>query len=561
MGRRDQKRTKLLLILLLSGILCMITACSPPTSVTHADADMISDLEEWLSEELQMDVHFSSWRVYTAADGEALPEADAYFDVIFPLGDVCFERIYALKYSYSRAFGWDLQEVLPALEDQWSVSNITPVDEDRIIQDLEGAPYFSGYSNGQLEARRVLSSSILNRECDAAVGYDRINLQVVLNADDVHEVVQIDCEYLLDESYCWKLFAQETYLDTVNVQSGVSDETLLEGIKSLKFYRDEEESTWSIGELDRLTYDILSRDLDSEASEELIEVRFRGEGTYMYITGTVLLDFRFSSGWYLYDTTLEEDTCETGMLIDSWVLGERQLLDTILLDRPFTYDAPEDFVLTEDMLSDFEISEIRISENGRYQTAYFSYDVQVCETMFHIQGYGKYELTDGGQLVMNTWNDAVDDISYDLTGVWYAQDLTEDYLAYYTLKLTDPGNGTLEGQLNIYGVDLTGKTAAVFNASCSVLGNISFGTRFELFVENWNVSDDGTEILMPSGQYDIFNDMLIDENIHSNSCVFTKQQPSDRISRTELSKQLEAGDIAETLQTLLNPNKKSRSKT
>jgi hypothetical protein len=181
--------------------------------------------------------------------------------------------------------------------------------------------------------------------------------------------------------------------------------------------------------------------------------------------------------------------------------------------------------------------------------------------MFHIQGYGKYELTDGGQLVMNTWNDAVDDISYDLTGVWYAQDLTEDYLAYYTLKLTDPGNGTLEGQLNIYGVDLTGKTAAVFNASCSVLGNISFGTRFELFVENWNVSDDGTEILMPSGQYDIFNDMLIDENIHSNSCVFTKQQPSDRISRTELSKQLEAGDIAETLQTLLNPNKKSRSKT
>jgi hypothetical protein len=258
---------------------------------------------------------------------------------------------------------------------------------------------------------------------------------------------------------------------------------------------------------------------------------------------------------------MEEDTCETGMLMDSWVLGERQLLDTILLDRPFTYDAPEDFTLTEDMLSDFEISEIRISENGRYQTAYFSYDAQVCETMFHIQGYGKYELTENGQLVMNTWNDAVDDISYDLTGVWYAQDLTEDYLAYYTLKLTDPGNGTLEGQLSIYGVDLTGKTDVVFNASCSVLGNISFGTKFELFVENWNVPDDSTEILIPSGQYDIFNDTLIDENVHSNSCAFTKQQPSDRISRTELSKQLETGDIGETLQTLLNPNQKSKSKS
>lgn len=551
MSRRDLKLTKVWLLLLLSGILCVITACSNSTSITHADADMIADLQSWLSEEMDTDVLFSSWEPYSAEDSVSLPAANAYFRVAFTVGDIYFERVYGLQYNYLKAFGWKLADVVPVNQNDWRVSSVSLVDNERIIHDLEGVSYYSSYSNGQLEARRVLSSKILSREYDASVGYDRISFQAVLNADDVHEVVHIECEYLLDASYCWQLFAQDMYLDTVNVQSGVSDETLLEGLCSLKFYRDEEDSTWWIGELDRLTYDVLSRNLDSDNSEEIIEITFRGEGRYMYITGVAKLDFRFSSGWYLYDIELEEDSCETGMLFDNWVLTEEQLLNTLINDRPFTYDSIDDFSLTEDMLSNFNITDIRITENGRFQTAYFAYDVQVNEAIFHIEGYGKYELTDDGILTVNTWNDTVDDITYDLTGVWYACDLTEDYLAYHTLKLTDFGNGTLEGQLTVYGIDLTGRAGKVFSASCSVLGNITFGTKFELFVENWIIQSEDTDILMPEGKYDLFNNVLVNEHAYSDTCVFTKEEPANRLSRSELMSELKAGDINETLQKLI----------
>lgn len=551
MGRRDLKLAKVWLILLLSGIFCVITACSNSTSITHADADMIADLQNWLSEEMNTEIIFSSWEPYHADDSAVLPAADAYFRVAFTVGDIYFERIYGLRYNYSKAFGWRMTDVVPVNQNDWHVSSVALVDSERIIHDLEGVFYYSSYSNGQMEARRVLSSKILSREYDAAVGYDRISFQAVLNANDVHEVVHIECEYLLDESYCWQLFAQDMYLDTVNVQSGVSDETLLEGLCSLKFYRDEEDSTWWIGELNRLTYDVLSRNLDTDNSEEIIKVSFRGEGAYMYITGIAKLDFRFSSGWYLYDIELEEDSCETGMLFDNWVLTETQLLDTLVNDRPFAYDTIDDFSLTEDMLSNFNITDIRITENGRFQTAYFAYDVQVNEATFHIEGYGKYELADDGILTVATWSDTVDDITYDLTGVWYACDLTEDYLAYHTLKLKDLGNGTLEGQLSIYGVDLTGTESTIFSASCSVLGNITFGTKYELFVENWSIQSEDTEVLMPEGKYDLFNNVLVNEHAHSDTCFFTKEEPTDRLSRTNLKAYVNSGKIDEILENLL----------
>lgn len=558
MGRRTPKLTKLWLLLLLSGILCVITSCSSPASLTHADADMIADLQNWLSDEMKTEIVFSSCEPYHGDDTEVLPEADAYFCTAFTAGDICFERIYGLQYNYSKTFGWNLTGVVPVNQDEWKVSCAALVDSARIIRDLEGVSYYSSYSNGQLESRRVLSSKILSREYDASVGYDRINFQVVLNADNVHEVVHIECEYLLDETYHWQLFAQDMYLDTVNVQSGVSDEILLEGLCSLKFYRDEEDSTWWIGELNRLTYEIVSRKLDSDNSEEIIEISFRGEGTYMYITGIAKLDFRFSSGWYLYDIEMEEDSCETGMLIDSWVLTEDRLLDTLINDRPFTYESIDDFALTEDMLSDFHITDIKITENGKFQTAYFAYDVQVSEAVFHIEGYGKYELTDEGTLTVATWNDTVDDITYDLTGIWYACDVTEDYLAYHTLRMTDMGNGTLEGQLTVYGIDLSGRKEEPFSASCRVLGNITFGTQFELFVESWTRQSGDTEILMPEGKYDLFNNVLVNEHAYSDSCVFTKEEPSDRLSRSEISGQLEDGDIAETLKRLAELQKDSR---
>ncbi len=557
MSRRDLGLHRLWLILLLSGILCIITACSSSAPTTHTDTDMIEDLRKWLSEEMGAEVNISSWELYSPESGEILPESDAFFHVIFTVGDISFDRIYGLTYGYSRTFGWRLTDVISVNEDRWLVYTVTSVDSARILKDLEGLPYYSSYSNGQMETRRVLSSQILERETDATVGYDRITIQVVLNADNVHEVVHIECEYLLDESYCWQLFAQDMYLDTVNVQSGVSDEILLEGLSTLKFYREEEDSTWWIGELNRLTYEVLSRDLDSDNSEEIIELTFRGEGQYMYITGEVRLDFRFSSGWYLYDIELQEDTCETGMLFDSWMLTEEQLLHTLIEERPFTYDTVHDFPLTEDMITDLAITDIRITENGRFQTAYFSYNVHVNEAIFHIEGYGKYELTNNGILTVNTWNDTVGDITYDLTGIWYACDLTEEYLAYHTLKLTDFGNGTLEGQLTVYGVDLTGKEPEAFNATCSVLGNITFGTQFELFVESWTVQNGDSEILLPEGKYDLFENALVNEHAYSDHCVFTKETPADRLSRNELLSRIRTGNIFETLQKLLELSKTS----
>ena len=549
MGRRNFKLTKLWLILLLSGIICVITACSDSASEAHSNLDMISDLKNWLGEEMGVDVSVSLWEPSETDD-----ECDACFYVEFEAGDIGFKRTYALNYNYSRAFGWNLSEVISVKEDDWEIYSANPVDTDRVISDLEGYAYYSSYSNGQMEARRALSIEILSRESDAGIGYDRINLEVVLNADDVHEVVHVETEYLLDESYSWQLFAQDMYLDTVNVQSGVSDDILLDGLNSLKFYRDEEDSTWSIGELNRLTYNIISRELDSENSEEVIELNFRGEGAYMYITGTVNLDFRFSSGWYLYDISIDEDTCETGMLLDTWEINEDVLEEDILNDHPFTYDLSGDIALTEDMISDLEITEIRITENGKYQTAYFQYDAQVCESVFHIEGYGKYELSTDGVLSVNTWSDSVDDITFDLTGVWYACDLTEDYLAYHTLKLTDTGNGTLEGTLTVYGVDLTGDEEIYFSASCSVLGNITFGTEYELFVENWTTESEDSEILLPYGKYDLFTNQLTFDNAYSESCVFTTEEPTDRISRSILSSTAKKGEAGELLQDLLDEN-------
>jgi hypothetical protein len=547
------------LILLLSVIFGMLTACSNATSATHTDQDMISDLEAWLTEELDTQVQLSSWEPYVLEEDDQLPEATAYFHVTFERGDVSMERIYGLVYDYSRAFGWSLKEVQPINQGTWTVTALHLVDENRILEDLEGKPYFSGYSNGQMEQRRVLSASIQSREYDAAVGYDRVQLQVILNADDVHEVVDVSCEYLLDESSTWQLFAQDLSLNSVKVQSGVSDEILQEELYALKFYREEEDSTWCIGDLNRVSYEISSRTLDSDQSEEFLEVEFRGEGSYMYIAGTVQLDFRFSSGWYLYDSTLETETVETGMLMDSFVLGKEQLLDTILNEQPFPYDGMEELSLSADMLSNLVIDEIRISENGRFQTAYFTYDLLVSQTLFHIQGYGKYEIDDEQHLVVNTWNDVVDDMTYDLTGVWYADDLTEDYLAYYTLSLTDNQNGTLEGRLSVYGADLTDGKNSVFRATCSVLGNITYGTNYELLLENWDMLDDSTEISMPTGQYMILKDQLTIDTARSENCIFTKEQPSERISRTELSTAKNSGKLSDILQELLEDTKKNLS--
>ncbi len=552
MGRRNIKLTRLWLILLLSGIICVITACSDSASATHSNIDMISDLKEWLAEDMGVEITVSSWEPYSEADDEELAEADAYFSIVFTAGDIGFERVYGMKYNYSRAFGYNLSEVISINEDDWEMYSVNPVDTDRIISDLEGYVYYSSYSNGQMEERRVLSSEILSRETDESIGYDRINLEVVLNADDVHEVVYIETEYLLDETYCWQLFAEDLYLDTVNVQSGVSDEVLLDGLNSLKFYREEEDSTWSMGDMNRLTYSIISRDLDSENSEEVIELDFRGEGTYMYITGSVTLDFRFSSGWYLYSTSIDADACETGMLLDNWELTVERLEEDILSDHPFTYDLSDDISLTEDMISDLEITQISITENGKYQTAYFEYDANICESVFHIEGYGKYELSEDGVLSVNTWSDSVDDISFDLTGVWYACDLTEDYLAYHTLKLTDTGNGTLEGTLTVYGVDLTGDEDIYFSASCSVLGNITFGTEYELFVENWTTESEDSEIPLPYGKYDLFTNQLTFDNAYSDSCVFTTEEPTDRLTRSILSSTAKKGEADELLADLLD---------
>ena len=368
------------LIILISAV--SLCSCSSSGREDKDTQEVINDLCEWLK--TKDSAPFSLVNASEDPSGSA-SSGSRVIDIDYRLGDIEYKRSYKVNYNYSLAFGWKLDTVEALNEETWEIFSYKAVDIDRLIRDLEGENFLSQYSNHTFEKKRLLDSQVLSYDSDPMVGYTRIKAQFVLNADNVHEILLAETEYLLDDNKNWYKLASNLSLTDVKVQKGVSDDIISDAVKSLKLYRDDDDDVWWLGDLVRVTFDVTDRRLDTENSIEKIWVSFRGEGSYMYVAGNALLEFRFSSGWYLYASEYSGDY-ETGMLSEDWKVSERDILNSIVSGGKFTYD-DERYDITEDMVSDLVITNTRIAEFGHVQTAYFNYSVNFKHAVVSVGGY------------------------------------------------------------------------------------------------------------------------------------------------------------------------------
>ncbi len=320
------------LIILISAV--SLCSCSSSGLEDKDTQEVINDLCAWLK--TKDSAPFSLVNASEDPSGSA-SSGSRVIDIDYRLGDIEYKRSYKVNYNYSLAFGWKLDTVEALNEETWELFSYNAVDIDRLIRDLEGENFLSQYSNHTFEKKRLLDSQVLSYDSDPMVGYTRIKAQFVLNADNVHEILLAETEYLLDDNKNWYKLASNLSLTDVKVQKGVSDDIISDAVKSLKLYRDDDDDVWWLGDLVRVTYDVTDRRLDTENSIEKIWVSFRGEGSYMYVAGNALLEFRFSSGWYLYASEYSSDY-ETGMLSEDWKVSERDILNSIVSGGKFTYD-------------------------------------------------------------------------------------------------------------------------------------------------------------------------------------------------------------------------------
>ncbi|MBR6897752.1 MAG: hypothetical protein IKN24_06245 [Lachnospiraceae bacterium] len=505
------------LIILISAV--SLCSCSSSGREDKDTQEVINDLCEWLK--TKESAPFSLVNASEDPSGSA-SSGSRVIDIDYRLGDIEYKRSYKVNYNYSLAFGWKLDTVEALNEETWEIFSYKAVDIDRLIRDLEGENFLSQYSNHTFEKKRLLDSQVLSYDSDPMVGYTRIKAQFVLNADNVHEILLAETEYLLDDNKNWYKLASNLSLTDVKVQKGVSDDIISDAVKSLKLYRDDDDDVWWLGDLVRVTFDVTDRRLDTENSIETIRVSFRGEGSYMYVAGNALLEFRFSSGWYLYASEYSGDY-ETGMLSEDWKVSERDILNSIVSGGKFTYD-DERYDITEDMVSDLVITNTRIAEFGHVQTAYFNYSVNFKHAVVSVGGYGRYTLDDG-VLTLDMWND-IPELICDMTGTWYAIDASRDYIAFYTMTVNDFGTGIISADIDVYGIDARGEQITEIYAKGSFDGNISAGVHYSLLDDEWTMATGFGSENLPKGSYDFARDELSDDNAAMGRITFTRDIPS-----------------------------------
>lgn len=480
------------------------------------------DAEDFLRDTYSKDI--SS---YTAVCKDiSTDENDGVFDITatYTYGDITYTGQLIADYSYSRTGGWSLDSLKESsLSDKKAVADEFTCE--RFCEDLENTRYYSGYSDMIFENKRLIDAKIDSQELDAGVGYVRANLTVKLNADNVYEILSVYCEYLLDENNKFYLSTSDVNLSNVEVQGSVPDSMIKDSFLSVNFYRDNEESVWRIGELNKLNYEVTNETLDKENNSDVVELTFRGEGLYMYVSGKCTMTFHFSSGWYLYDSVVDSESLDLGMLTEAWDVGEEIIIDSIINDNTLTYNEVEDYTLTEDMIQNLNITERRISDNGRLQTVYFNYNLLIKNTEFDISGYGKYDLQDGF-LSVSKWHESIDNVKFDITGKWSGYDVASEYIAYYELDIVDNQSGSLEGILRVYSVDYDIDPSVVNSAEIKIIGNLYNGTSFEIMDTEWISGDIKHGFIMPRGYYKFTNDELIVNNGKYGNFTMTKNESS-----------------------------------
>ena len=506
MKKFNIKAFSALALMMLFCILALIGCASIPSGpvpVSDRTEDMTSYIKKEVSENIT--VTKSSYEDLSSTDTSGTYRAD----VSYVYGDITYNRYYVMNYSYSRG-GWKLDSIEPESRDKWRAEAEKP-DIKRITSDLEDRKYYSGYSNMLFENKRLIEANIEKEDSDAESGYMRANIKAILNADHVHEILSIFCEYLLDEENKFVLSTATLSLAGVEVQGGVTDDLIKESLKSVNFFREEEDSVWRIGELDKLTYEIYEDSLDSSENTEKIKLFFRGEGKYMYICGNVSLEFHFSSGWYLYGSAVETESISTGMLSEAWEVNEDLLKEYLIKDHKFSFNQVNDTQIEEDMVEELSITNRKVAENGAVQTVYFKIKLLIRKTVFNLSGYAKFDLSDG-HLSVSSWSETIDDVNFNISGCWSGYDVSESVISYYQLKIEDPGTGIIGGKLYIYSIDYKNDPESIISADIDITGNIFTGNYFELMDEKWNSGDFRSGFVIPKGYYLFTNDTLICEN-------------------------------------------------
>jgi len=522
-GIMNRKLIILMLIIVSALSLCSCSYFKIPGKSTD---EVLVDLVNYLDNKTTASVVFVS--------GEELEDGEdtnltRKVSIVYTLGDISHSESYIMNYKYNMAFGWTLETVEDYLRDTWVVTVANDIDIDRLVSDLEGEYYLSQYSNHTIESRRILEKTIINKEVNPNVGYDRITARFILDADNVHEVLNIKAEYLLNDQGLWELHATDIDMVDVYVQKGPTSDDIATAVNSLVIHRDEENSTWRLAELNRVTYEIIEMgELDSENSSQDIQISFRGEGDYMYISGNATLQFRFSSGWYLYNSggNIDATKCETGMLKDEWLIGEDVLITTIINEKKFNYNNVN-YAITTDNITSVEVTDRKITELGQYQTVYFTYNVDFANASFVVEGYGKFRL-ENDVFTLEKWSD-MPSITYDVTGTYYGVDFTDNYCAFYVLELVDDQSGLLNGSISVHGYDMSGDNPVNIYAFSEITGNISdYNLSYELIVNSWEYNNNlyYTEDMLPSGSYDFIHDALTFTNSRREGIKLTKEMPA-----------------------------------
>ncbi|MCR5743667.1 MAG: hypothetical protein K6F92_08140 [Lachnospiraceae bacterium] len=522
--RINLKQLIIITLILISALsLCSCSSFGIPGRTT---SEILVDLVEYLDGKTTGTVVLVSGAELDEVDEKALTRN---ISIVYTVGDIQYSQAYTMKYTYNMAFGWKLDTVTAYDENTWTTIVAYQIDIDRLVSDLEGEYYLSTYSNHTIESRRILEKELLNCEVNPHVGYDRITARLILDADNVHEVLSVKAEYLLDENGFWTLHASDIDMTDVYVQKGPTSDDIAAAVNSLVIHRDEEDSTWRLAELKRVTYEIIEMgELDSENSSQDIVVSFRGEGEYMYISGTATLQFRFSSGWYLYNSggNIDASACETGMLKDEWLIGEDVLIATIINEKKFNYNNTY-YAITTDNIANVEVTSRKITELGEYQTVYFKYDAVFANASFVVEGYAKYRL-EGDVFTLEKWSD-MPTITYDVTGTYYGLDFNDKYCAFYTLDIVDDQSGLLNGTIYVYGYDLRGDTPVNIFASGEITGNISdYDLSYELISIKWEYNNYYyyQDEMMPTGSYDFISDSLTFTNSVREGIKLSKELPA-----------------------------------
>ncbi|MBR5347880.1 MAG: hypothetical protein IK125_01440 [Lachnospiraceae bacterium] len=410
-----------LLLPMMCMIICMIGslyACSAPKVVFPTDDEIRAlVLTQLRDSEFSNVTKFVVFEIHDRVSDAKKKEDSMRIDLAFVADDIYYSRSYSLTLHYENA--WKIVSIEPYEQDNWTDYPMAGVSEERFLKDLNGLSYSAGGIDYTLTTKDVVYSDVDKWE-NLPENRSGISMKMTVTRDSLVHTLSVSGEYRYLPGQGWIQSGKFNINVIQKITATITDEMITMAIEKLRVSYLEHD--FDFKELSQVSWRKNGdASVDHENNEATVHVIARGETDLLYVETDVSLIFKYSDGWYYYRTESYGTEIKVGYRNSDHAITEQKLRETLIANK-FRYGYAPDATLTEENISDLEITDYHILQDGKRQQLSFKYTLVFDRATVSISGESVYaydEATDAFSLASRSSSSNIEQMR--LQGCWYGK--------------------------------------------------------------------------------------------------------------------------------------------